>query len=153
GNFEVMSAMGSDLPQGLVLSGRHHNNWPDTKLNQDYVNKFFNRTGRYPTYCAEGAYAGIYAIAQAVEKVGNPDDTEALVKAFEGMKIKLPEDPEGFSSYIDPKSHQIVQDQAIGVTEPNDKFPPAKLMLGNWKVYKAKDLLPPEEYVEQLKKK
>jgi branched-chain amino acid transport system substrate-binding protein len=153
GNYELMSAMGSDLPKGLVLSARHHNNWPDTELNREYVKKFFQKTGRYPTYAAEGAYAGIYAIAEAVKKVGNPDDTEALVKAFEGMKIKLPEDPDGFTSYIDPKSHQIVQDQAIGVTVPNDKFPPAKLMLGEWKVYKAEELLPPKEYIDKLQKK
>ena len=153
GNYELMSAMGADLPQGLVLSARHHNNWPDTELNREYVQKFFKRTGRYPTYAAEGAYAGIYAIAEAVKKVGNPDDTEALVKALEGLKIQLPEDPEGFTSYIDPATHQVVQVQAIGVTMPNDKFPPAKLMLGDWKVYKAEDLLPPKEYVEKLKKK
>jgi branched-chain amino acid transport system substrate-binding protein len=153
GNYELMSAMGADLPQGLVLSARHHNNWPDTELNREYVKKFFQRTGRYPTYAAEGAYAGIYAIAEAVKKVGNPDDTEALVKALEGLKIQLPEDPEGFTSYIDPATHQVVQVQAIGVTMPNDKFPPAKLMLGDWKIYKAEDLLPPKEYIEKLKKK
>ncbi len=153
GNYELMAAMGADLPQGLVLSARHHNNWPDTELNREYVKKFFKRTGRYPTYAAEGAYAGIYAIAEAVKKVGNPDDTEALVKALEGLKIQLPEDPEGFTSYIDPATHQVVQVQAIGVTMPNDKFPPAKLMLGDWKIYKAEDLLPPKEYIEKLKKK
>ena len=153
GNYELMSAMGADLPQGLVLSARHHNNWPDTELNREYVKKFFQRTGRFPTYAAEGSYAGIYAIAEAVKKVGNPDDTEALVKALEGLKIQLPEDPEGFTSYIDPATHQVVQVQAIGVTMPNDKFPPAKLMLGDWKVYKAEDLLPPKEYIEKLKKK
>jgi branched-chain amino acid transport system substrate-binding protein len=146
GNYEVMSATGDELPLGLVLSARHHNNWPDTPANKEYVKKFFDRTSRYPTYAAEGAYAGILAIAQAVEKVGNPDNTEALVKALEGMKIQLPEDPEGFTSYIDPESHQIVQVQAIGVTEANDKFPPAKRMLGQWKVYKAEELLPPKGF-------
>ena len=134
------------MPLGLVLSARHHNNWPDTDLNKQYVQKFFQRTARYPTYAAEGAYAGVYAIAEAVKKVGNPDDTEALVKAFEGLKIKLPKDPDGFTSYIDPESHQIVEVQAIGVTVPDDKFPPAKRMLGEWKVYKAEDLLPPKDF-------
>lgn len=153
GNYELMSAMGTELPEGLVLSARHHNNWPDTALNKEYVEKFFKRTGRYPTYAAEGAYAGIYAIAEAVKKVGNPDDTEALVKALEGMKIQLPEDPEGFTSYIDPATHQIVQVQAIGVTTPNDKYPPARMMLGDWKVYKAEDLLPPKDYADRQKKK
>ena len=84
-----------------------------------------------------------------MEKVGNPNDTEALVKALEGMKIKLPEDPDDFTSYIDPATHQIVQVQAIGVTVPNDQFPPAKRMLGNWKVYKAEELLPPKGFGEK----
>jgi len=153
GNYELMSATGAELPLGLVLSARHHNNWPETEANKEYVAKFFKRTGRYPTYAAEGAYAGIYAIAQAVDKVGSPDDTEALVKALEGMKIPLPEDPEGFTSYIDPETHQIVQGQAIGVTVPDDRFPPAKRMLGNWKVYKAEDLLPPKGFKQDMIKK
>lgn len=153
GNYELMSAMGEELPLGLILSARHHDNWPDTELNRNFVNKFKKLTGRYPTYAAEGAYAGIYCIAKAVEKVGNPDDTEALVKALEGLEIKLPEDPEGFTSYIRPETHQITQMQAIGVTVPNDDFPPAKRMLGDWKVYKAEDIIPPKEYIEMKRKK
>lgn len=153
GNYELMSAMGEELPEGLVLSARHHNNWPETELNKSYVQKFFKATGRYPTYAAEGAYAGIYFIAEAVKKVGNPDDTEALIKVMETLKFKLPEDPEGFSSYMRPETHQVVQVQAIGVTQANDKFPPAKRMLGEWKVYKAEDLIPPKEYIEKMRKK
>jgi len=146
GNYELMSAMGAELPAGLVLGARHYNNWPDTELNRQFVAGFHKRTGRYPTYAAEGAYAGVYAIAKAVEIVGNPDDTEALVKALEGLKIKLPEDPEGFTSYIDPATHQIMQVQAIGVTVPNTDFPPAKMMLGDWRIYKAEDVAPPPGY-------
>jgi branched-chain amino acid transport system substrate-binding protein len=146
GNYELMSAMGAELPAGLVLGARHYNNWPETELNRKFVADFHKRTGRYPTYAAEGAYAGVYAIAEAVKIVGNPDDTEALVKAFEGLKIKLPEDPDGFTSYIDPATHQIMQVQAIGVTMPNTDFPPAKMMLGDWKIYKAEDIAPPPGY-------
>lgn len=149
GNYELMSATGDELPLGLALSGRHHNNWPDTAANKKFVQDFFKKAGRYPSYAAEGAYSGIYAIAQAVEQVGNPSDTEALVKAFEGMKIKLPEDPEGFTSYIDPLTHQIVQVQAIGETIANKDFPPATRMLGNWKVYKAEEIMPPLEYLKE----
>ncbi|WP_027192077.1 ABC transporter substrate-binding protein [Fundidesulfovibrio putealis] len=151
GNYELLSAMGDSLPLGLVLSARHHNNWPDTAMNKDYVTKFHKKTGRYPTYSAEGAYVGVYAIAEAVKKVGSPDDSDALVKALEGMKFQQPEDPEGFVSFIDPASHQIVQMQAIGVTVPNTDFPPATRMLGQWKVYKADELLPPKEWVEKKK--
>ncbi|KJS31551.1 MAG: amino acid ABC transporter substrate-binding protein [Desulfatitalea sp. BRH_c12] len=152
GNYELMSAMGAELPAGLVLGARHYNNWPDTERNRNFVQSFFKRTGRYPTYAAEGAYAGVYAIAKAVEAVGNPDDTEALVKALSTLKIQLPEDPEGFTSYIDPETHQIMQMQAIGVTMPNNDFPPAKMMLGDWKVYKPEDIAPPAEYIKEKRK-
>ena len=153
GNYELMSAMEEELPNGLILSARHHNNWPDTELNRKFVQEFKKRTGRYPTYAAEGAYAGIHFIAKAVEKVGNPDDTEALIKAMETMKLQLPEDPEGFTSYMRPETHQITQVQVIGVTAPNDKYPPAKRMLTDWKVYKAEDLVPPAEYIKMKRKK
>lgn len=153
GNYELMSAMGAELPDGLVLGARHYNNWPDTERNRNFVQEFHKRTGRFPTYAAQGAYAGIYAIARAVEAVGNPDDTEALVKALEGLKISLPEDPQGFTSYIRPETHQITQVMAIGTTVSNSDFPPAKKMLDNWKIYKAEDLVPPAEYLEMKRKK
>ena len=153
GNYELMSAMGAELPDGLVLGARHYNNWPDTERNRNFVQEFHKRTGRFPTYAAQGAYAGIYAIARAVEAVGNPDDTEALVRALEGLKISLPEDPQGFTSYIRPETHQITQVMAIGTTVSNSDFPPAKKMLDNWKIYKAEDLVPPAEYLEMKRKK
>ncbi len=153
GNYELMSAMGDELPNGLILGARHYNNWPDTEANSKFVRDFFKKTGRYPSYSAEGAYVGVYAIAYAVEKVGNPDDSDALVKALEAMKLKMPEDPEGFTSYMDPETHQIVQVVSIGTSETNDKFPPAKKMLGNWQIFKAEDLLPPKDYIEKKRKK
>jgi branched-chain amino acid transport system substrate-binding protein len=153
GNYELMSAMGRELPEGLILSARHHNNWPETEANNTFVKEFQKRTGRYPTYAASGAYAGIYAIAKAVEMVGNPDDTEALVKALEGMELPLPEDPEGFVSTIRPETHQITQVQAIGTTVKNDAFPPAKVMLSNWKIYDGEAIVPPQEYIDEKRKK
>jgi len=152
GNYEVFSTLGAECPEGLIMSARHHNNWPETKENADFVQKFKKATGRYPSYAAEGAYVGILVIAEAIRKVGNADDTDALVSALEGMKMKFPEDPAGFQSYIDPKTHQIVQAQAIGVTVKNDKFPPAKYMLGNFKVYAADKLMPPQDYIDLLKR-
>ena len=146
GNYEVLAALGDDMPLGLVLSARHHVNWPDTERNRRFVETFRARTGRFPSYAAQGAYAGILAIAKAVEAVGNPDDTSALVRALEGMELELPEDPEGFRSRIDPVSHQIIQMQAIGTVVRDARFPPAATLLGNFQVYPAEQLLPsPQE--------
>jgi branched-chain amino acid transport system substrate-binding protein len=147
GNYDVMVALGDDPPPSLVLSARHHNNWPETPLNRWFVATFHELEGRYPTYAAEGAYSGIVAIAQAVRRAGGARDTRALVAALEGMRLELPEDPPGFTSYIDPETHQIAQAQAVGEVVPDARFPPARVMLGNWSVYGAEDLKPPAELV------
>lgn len=140
GNYEVMAALGDEMPLGVVLSARHHNNWPDTVANRRFVNRFFEHAGRYPSYAAEGAYAGIKAIAEAVEAAGDPRDTDAVIEALERLRLKLPEDPAGFTSYMDPTTHQIVQMQAIGEVVRNHAYPPATTMLGNWRVYDAEQL-------------
>jgi branched-chain amino acid transport system substrate-binding protein len=149
GNYEVLGALKESMPLGLVLSARHHVNWPKTERNRQFVEQFRSRTGRYPSYAAEGAYAGILAIAKAVATVGNPDDTDALIKALEGMKLELPEDPEGFCSRIDPETHQIVQMQAIGTVIRDDRYPPAQAMLGNFEVFPADRLLPSTEEIRR----
>lgn len=149
GNYEVMQALGATPPPGLILSARHHNNWPDTEQNRKFVADFHASEGRYPTYAAAGAYSGIMAIASAVAAVGPKGDVEAMVEALENLRLKLPKDPEGFTSYIDKTTHQIVQPMAIGRVVPNTAFPPAKVMLGQWRVYAAEDLIPPIEVVRK----
>ncbi len=143
GNFDVLAALGEHVPAGLILSARHHNNWPDTARNRRFVRDFHAMEGRYPTYAAEGAYAGIMAIGRALAQAGLHADNEQLIHALEGMRLPLPEDPDGFVSHIDPATHQIVQMQAIGEVVPDSDFPPARMMLGHWVVYPADELQPP----------
>lgn len=142
GNFEVFAELGNDMPLGLVLSARHHVNWPDTLANQKFVEGFHARAGRYPSYAAQGAYAGIMAIATAVKTAGGTDDKTALRQALEGLSLALPEDPEGFQSVMDPKAHQILQVQAIGKTEFNNRYAPATVQLGQWSVYYPPEIWP-----------
>lgn len=141
GNYDFLVALGDKAPPGLILSARHHNNWPQTARNRSFVERFHNLTGRYPTYAAEGAYTGVMVLAAASQKAG-ATDTESLVTALEGLEIALPEDPPGFVSRIDPLTHQIQQTQAVGTPVRNSDYPPAQLMLGEWSVYSAQDLLP-----------
>jgi branched-chain amino acid transport system substrate-binding protein len=153
GNYDVMVALGDSPPPGLILSARHHNNWPETPLNRWFVETFHQLEGRYPTYAAEGAYSGIIAIAEAVRRAGPRGTTDQLVKALEGLRLELPEDPAGFTSWIDPESHQIAQVQAIGEVVPNTAFPPAKVMLGNWVSYPAELLKPSPEVLRARREK
>lgn len=147
GNFDVLTSLGDQLPTGLILSARHHNNWPDTPRNRKFVDDFHRLEGRFPTYAAEGAYAGIMAIGRAMALAGRRASNEQLIRTLEGLHLALPEDPEGYDSHIDPETHQIIQAQAIGEVVPNSAFPPAKMMLGRWVVYRADDLQPPFDLV------
>ncbi len=140
GNYEVLSALGADMPNGLILAARHHNNWPDTPYNRWFTRRFFELSGHYPSYAAEGAYAGILAIAETVRKAGvDANDTE-IRESLEQLQLKLPEDPPGFTSYIDPETHQIQQVIAIGISAPNASLPPATHLLRNWTFYRPEVL-------------
>ena len=141
GNYEILAELGNDMPTGLVLSARHHVNWPPTEENKRFVDEFHNRAGRYPSYAAQGAYAGILAIAEAVRQVGGVKDKAKIRRALEQLEISLPEDPAGFKSFMDPKSHQLLQVQAIGKTIFNNQYPPATIQLGEWSIYQ-----PPKEW-------
>lgn len=147
GNFDVLASLGDRLPAGLILSARHHNNWPATARNRKFVQDFHLSEGRFPTYAAEGAYAGIMAIGRALAQAGRHAGNDELIRALEGMQLPLPEDPDGFVSHIDPETHQIRQVQAIGEVVPETAFPPARMMLGRWVVYPAEVLQPPAELV------
>ncbi|MDE2572215.1 MAG: ABC transporter substrate-binding protein, partial [bacterium] len=79
GNYEVFEALGEQMPSGLVLSCRHHNNFPDTGANRAFVHAFRHKAHRYPSYAAHGAYVGVHFTAQIVRRAGSldPDDLVA----------------------------------------------------------------------------
>jgi len=136
GSYEVLAALGERMPLGLVLSARHHNNWPDTPRNRSFVQRFFAKAGRYPSYAAEGAYAAILALANAYRDSGAvKPDSEIMRRELEKLVIELPEDPDGFRSYMDPDTHEIQQVQAIGRTVAGSALAPATVELGDWFVF------------------
>ncbi len=151
GNYEVFEALQDRMPSGLILSARHHNNFPDTEANRRFVRGFWARTRRYPSYTAHGAYVGVRFIAQAVERARSLEPEEVM-RAAEGMALPTPRDREGFCSWIRPVDHQIVQEMYIGISEPCDDYPPARTMLGSWAVIPAEELLPTEEEVLQIRR-
>lgn len=149
GNYDVLVSLGEQAPAGLILSARHHNNWPATDRNRKFVADFFRQEGRYPTYAAEGAYAGVLAIGRALALAGRTASNEQLIRVLEGLHLSLPEDPPGEVSRIDPETHQIIQAQAVGEVVSDTGYPPARVMLGRWRVYRADELQPPADLLRQ----
>lgn len=139
GGYFVLSRLGDALPEGLVLSARSHVNWPATEANREYVGEFYRRAGRYPTFIAQDAYAVITALATAWKQA--PEKTvEGVRLSLGGLSFSLPEDPEGFQSVIDPRTHRILQVQAIGETVADGRYSPATRTLGKWKFYSPYEL-------------
>lgn len=152
GNYEVFEALGEAMPEGLVLSARHHNNFPQTALNRRFVQAFHQRAARYPCYAAHGAYVGVQFIARAVEKAGTTDDPRDVIAAAEGLALRNPKDRDGFTSWMRPLDHQMVQEHTIGISQRDSGFPPARCMLGEWTVMEADRILPTEEEVLALRR-
>ena len=75
----------------------------------------------------------------ASQASGNYKDLEGIERAFEQLSLTTPEDPPGFQSSMDPVTHQIRQVMAIGETVKDPRYPPAKVMLGNWRIYYPSD--------------
>jgi branched-chain amino acid transport system substrate-binding protein len=140
GDYEIFAHLGNRMPLGLLLASRHHNNWPDTDFNRWFVQEFQRQAGYYPSSGAQGAFTGILAIAEAARQAGGDyTNLENIEKAFEQLSLTTPEDPPGFQSSMDPVTHQIRQVMAIGETVEDPRFPPAKVMLGNWRIYYPSD--------------
>ena len=138
GDYEVLASLGPDLPDGLVLSGRSHVNWPPSRLNREFTNEFFNRAGRYPSSAANSAYAAILAIADAISASDGVTHKDHIRAELRNLKLKLPEDPEGFMSFMDPQTHQLMQVQAIGVIGPDNSYPPSAKLLSDWTLFYPK---------------
>ncbi len=140
GDYEIFAHLGERMPQGLLLASRHHNNWPETEFNRWFVEQFHREAGYYPSSGAQGAFTGILAIAEAARQAGgNYQDLDAIERAFEQLRLTTPEDPPGFQSTMDPQTHQIRQVMAVGETVPDTRYPPATVMLGNWRIYHPTD--------------
>jgi branched-chain amino acid transport system substrate-binding protein len=77
---------------------------PNTKENNDFVNKFYKQYGEYPEYVSEEDYAGVYFIKHAVEKAGTLD-TNKVIAAMEGLTW---DSPEG-KKYMRPGDHQVME--------------------------------------------
>lgn len=86
---EVLSALGSDMPEGVWLSTRYWFDAHDNPMNEDFVEAYAERYGTAPSYNAEGAYAAVYAYKAAMEKAGTTDPDQ-VIEALTGLTFMSP---------------------------------------------------------------
>jgi branched-chain amino acid transport system substrate-binding protein len=152
GHYDNFRDLRDEMPLGMIVSGMNLINWPATDRHKRFVERVRHMTGEFPSTGFTNTYNSILLLAQVVRTTGKPQDTPALVKALEGMKIELPSNPDGSPAYVDPLTHQLVQPIAIGEVVENKDYPPATRQGGHWKVYMPADLLAPVDYVKERRK-
>jgi len=115
---EVLYALGDQMPEGLWAGTRYWYDAKDTPINRQFVDGYYERYGRYPSYNAQNAYAGVYTFKAAIEEAGSVEPA-AVAAAMKGLTVKAP-----IGTYtLRPEDHQALVDDFWGVTKARGDSP------------------------------
>ena len=141
----TLMPQGKDAPEGVYGTANYLFYFPDTPANRAFADEFIKAYKRYPKASALVGYMTGQFIAEGYKKAGKVD-TEALIKALEGMKL---DSPVGALS-IRACDHQLELPTYFGVTKKDPKYD--FLISGDTQVVAAKDFMPTCEEVLKLRK-
>ena len=123
-----LERVGKALPPGHIV-GMRGDHWflhpqpKDPQLLQTFVENYRKRFNTYPIYPCHHMFQAVSALRTAYEKAlagkggGWPDDQE-LAAAFQGLEFPSPT-----STVRLREDHQGLENQLIGTTVHNDKYP------------------------------
>lgn len=87
-DYTVLKAL-KKVPAGLYTGSRYMRNVPDTKENHEFCDRYEKRFGSLPTHWSQECYTGVLFMEAAAKKARTLE-TEAMVRALEGLTIKAP---------------------------------------------------------------
>lgn len=91
--------------KGMVGAGYYYYENPQNKINDWLVKEHFKRFKKPPDFFTCGGFAAAMAVVAGIKKAGSTD-TEALIKALEGLKFQTPKGEMMFRK----ADHQAMQD-------------------------------------------
>lgn len=140
GDVGVLEDLGGDMPEGVLCGARYYFQYPDTDANRRYVMRYRDRFGSWPTPWAEMSYNGVKFVAEGLARAGSRD-SDALVRALEGMTLDLPRGPVTLRA----KDHQAILDMVWGRTRrhPDFAFP----ILADLQIFPGAEITPPVDEV------
>ena len=115
GNILAALTAYRELP-GMEGATYYYYEIPDNPVNDWLVESTMERFGSPPDFFTAGGMAAGIAVVEAIREAGGADDTEALIKAMEGMEW---ETPKGTMSFR-PEDHQALQSMYHFSTEVRD---------------------------------
>lgn len=114
GEPEYLDPLGREAPQGWVVTG-----YPwyaiDTPEHKAFLDAYQQRYNDYPRLGTVIGYSTIVSLAEGLRAAGSTD-TEALIKAFRGLKVTTPFGPVTYRSQ-DHQSTMGAYVGTLGVTE------------------------------------
>lgn len=117
-NETELSAVANDVAKGHVSSHAYFKTL-DTPENKRFVQAFQEKYGEDQPISTiiEAAYYSAYLLAQALEKVEDPYNTDALIEAFVGLEFVAPQG----KIKVD-ENHHIWLTPRIGIVNENGEF-------------------------------
>lgn len=87
-----LQAIGNDYSEGHYASMPYFSSL-DTAASKEFVNKYNSKfnDGTVATVLTEAAYESCYLLKAALEKIDDPNDTDALIAAFSGVEFDAPQ--------------------------------------------------------------
>jgi branched-chain amino acid transport system substrate-binding protein len=119
--------------------------YPETPANKAFADDFRKAYNRYPKASALVGYMTAQFIAEGYKKAGKVD-TEAFIKAIEGMSLDSPVGPLAIRAC----DHQLELPTYWGVTKKDPKYD--FLISGDIQVIAPKDYMPTCQEVLKLRK-
>lgn len=77
------------IPEGIHTGSRYLRNVPDTPLNRAFADNYLKKYGELPTNWSWETYSGMLFLMEGIKKAKSTD-TEMVVKAIKGLRIKAP---------------------------------------------------------------
>jgi branched-chain amino acid transport system substrate-binding protein len=141
----TLMPQGKEAPEGVYGTANYLFYFPDTPANKAFADEFMKAYKRYPKASALVGYMTGQFIAEGFKKAGKVD-TEALIKALEGMRLDSPVGPLAIRAC----DHQLELPTYFGVTKKDPKYD--FLVSGDTQVVPAKDYMPTCEEILKLRK-
>ena len=137
GSVDVLEGISAEVAKDrfkgkLWATARYIHNWPETKENAAFNERYRKRWVRFPNYSAETTYSAFFIMKAAVEKAKSLE-TDKVLAAMKGMQIRNPGGVRVFRS----EDQQFIYNVPAGRPMMDAKYPIP--VLGDLKVFEAKD--------------
>jgi branched-chain amino acid transport system substrate-binding protein len=142
GEPEYLDTFRDEVPEGWVVTGYP---WQtiDTPEHQAFLKSYQAAFKEYPRLGSVVGYSAIKSLAEGIKRAGSTD-TEAMIKAFQGLKLTIPFGPIEYRAL----DHQSTMGAYVGKLGLKD----GKGVMVDYRYVPGNEALPSDDVVRSLRK-